>query len=184
MRELPSRDDAQALARRLLISLESRWDHTCAVAARASLLSKAVSAVDQDLLVVAAWCHDLGYAPTVAATGFHALDGAQFLSVQGYPARLCGLVANHSAATFEAEERDLIQQLAQWPNEQDAVADALWTADMTTGPNGESVDYETRFDEILRRYDVDSAVARAMTRARPTIQSAIRRTEHRLATTS
>jgi len=45
-----------------------------------------------------------------------------------------------SRATFEAEERGLADELAAWPREESAVADALWMADMTTGPRGEAVD--------------------------------------------
>ena len=60
------------------------------------------------------------------------------------------------------------------------MADALWTADMTTGPRGEAVDYPDRLAEILSRYEPDSAVSRAMTQARPLIEAAINRTEDRL----
>ena len=94
--------------------------------------------------MVAAYWHDLGYAPELVVTGFHPLDGTRFLAREGYPARLCALVAHHSAATFEAEERCLVDELAAWPREESAVADALWTADMTTGPRGEAVDYPDR----------------------------------------
>jgi hypothetical protein len=60
------------------------------------------------------------------------------------------------------------------------VADALWMADMTTGPQGESIDYPRRLAEILDRYNADSIVGRAMSRARPTIEAAIERTQRRL----
>jgi hypothetical protein len=75
----------------------------------------------------------------------------------------------------------LLAELNEWPREETAVSDALWTADMTTGPRGERVDYPTRLAEILERYDADSPVARAMRRARPMIEAAISRTEARLA---
>ncbi|HTF50233.1 MAG TPA: hypothetical protein VK735_22575 [Pseudonocardia sp.] len=89
------------------------------------------------MLVVAAWWHDLGYAPALHVTGLHQLDGARYLAGQGYPQRLCALVAHHSAATFEAEERGLLAELNEWPREESPLADALWAADMTTGPAGE-----------------------------------------------
>jgi hypothetical protein len=46
------------------------------------------------------------------------------------------IVAHHSAATFEAEERGMGDGLDESPREESAVADALWTADMTIGPRG------------------------------------------------
>ena len=103
------------------------------VAARAEELA-AVPPADRELLVVAAWWHDLGYAPDVVQTGFHPIDGARYLAAKNHPPPLCGLVAHHSAAEFEAAERDLEAELAEWPREEGPAPDALWTAHMTTGP--------------------------------------------------
>lgn len=181
VKELPSRSAASAMAGGLLAPLGNRWLHSQGVAARAEQLAAAVPEPDQDMLVVAAWFHDLGYAPDLALLNFHQLDGARFLAAEGFPTRLCALVAHHSAATFEADERGLLDQLAAWPLEDGPVADALWMADMTTSPTGELVDYPDRLAEILSRYASDSVVARAMSNARPTIEGAIRRTEQRIA---
>jgi len=170
------------LAKVSLAPLSDRWRHTQAVALRAEELLGAVPATERELLITAAWWHDLGYAPELVDTGFHPLDGARFLASKGYPDRLCALVAHHSAATFEAEERGLADELGAWPREESAVADALWMADMTTGPHGETVDYPDRLAEILGRYAPDSVVGRAMSRSRPTIEGAIVRTERRLPT--
>ena len=63
MDELPSRAEAMSLARELLAALGSRLQHTEAVAARAEELALAAPTPDRHLLVVAAWWHDLGYAP-------------------------------------------------------------------------------------------------------------------------
>jgi hypothetical protein len=151
------------------------------VAAQAEVLSLTVTEDEREMLIVAAWWHDLGYAPELRATGMHQLDGARHLANSGYSNRLCALVAHHSAATFEAEERGLLGELQLWPREESPLADALWTADMTTGPTGKRVDYLHRFEEILSRYPTESVVARAMTRARPAIEAAISRTRARLA---
>lgn len=172
---------AAALARELLAPLGDRYRHTVNVAARAEELACAVPSEDRELLVVAAWWHDLGYAPDLVQTGFHPIDGARYLASKGHSPRLCGLVAHHSAATFEAAERDLEADLAGWPREEGPVPDALWTADMTTGPRGERVDYTERLSEILARYDKESIVGRAMSRAEPSVQAAIDRTHGRLA---
>ncbi|MDD7919680.1 HD domain-containing protein [Actinomycetospora callitridis] len=171
---------AAGLARDLLAPLGSRYRHTVSVAARAEELTAAVPAVDQELLVVAAWFHDLGYAPELVQTGFHPIDGARYLAARGHSPRLCALVAHHSAATFEAAERGLEAELADWQREEGPVPDALWTADMTTGPEGERFDYAERLSEILARYDQDSIVGRSMSRAQPSIQAAIDRTSRRL----
>lgn len=181
VKELPSRSAAEAMAGGLLAPLGNRWLHSQAVAARAEQLAAAVPEEDRDLLVVAAWFHDLGYAPELALLRFHQLDGARFLAAEGFPPRLCALVAHHSAATFEAAERGLLDELVTWPQEAGPVADALWMADMTTGPTGELVDYPDRLAEILSRYAPDSIVSRAMSSARPTIEGAISRTEQRIA---
>lgn len=96
---VPSRSAAVALAEEMLSQLPDRWLHTQAVAARADELAGAVPEADRELLRVAAWWHDLGYAPRLTETGFHRLDGARFLEREGYSPRLCALIAHHSAAS-------------------------------------------------------------------------------------
>ena len=62
----------------------------------------------QILLEAAAWLHDIGYAPGLAVTGLHALNGARYLrDAQHADAMLYRLVAHHSCATIEAGERGL-----------------------------------------------------------------------------
>ena len=86
VRGMPSVEAAEELARRLLEPLGSRWAHTQAVAARADGLTPAVLPMDdRPLLVVAAWWHDLGYAPALQATGCHQIDGARYLAQRGLP---------------------------------------------------------------------------------------------------
>jgi putative nucleotidyltransferase with HDIG domain len=178
----PSVAEAQTLARELLEPLGNRWAHVQAVAVRAEELGPAVETEDsRQLLVVAAWLHDIGYSPDLRRSGCHQIDGARYLTSHGFPARLCALVAHHSAATFEARERRLLSELNAWPREEGPVADALWMADMTTGPRGERVNYPERLSEILERYESNSIVYRAMRDAEPEIQQAISRTEQRLA---
>lgn len=180
MRTIPSHTSAERLARSLLAPLGDRWRHTQGVAAEATRLTPAVPEEDRRLLVVAGWCHDIGYAPETAETGFHALDGARYLAANGYPERLCALVAHHSAALAEAEECGLVAELAEWPREETPLADALWTADMTTGPARQRLTYQERLAEILDRYDEESVVARAMALTRGQIEGAIARTRARL----
>jgi hypothetical protein len=77
VREMPSVADAEELAKDLLTPLLDRWAHVQAVAARADGLTPAIDHEnDRQLLVVAAWLHDIGYSPTLRDTGCHQIDGA------------------------------------------------------------------------------------------------------------
>src|SRR5689334_16254458 len=119
----------------LAAPLPRRWRHVQAVAAKAARIASIVSEPERPTLVAAAWLHDVGYAPSIAVTEFHALDGARWLRDHGWDDRLASLVANHSCATFEADERGFGAELrAEFPAETSALADALWYSDMTTGP--------------------------------------------------
>ena len=104
---------AEPLARALLReSLPRRWAHVHGVAARARGLAPVLGA-DADLLEAAAWPHDIGYAPGLATTGLHALDGARYLrDAQHADAMLGRLVAHHSCAIIEAGERGLADVLS------------------------------------------------------------------------
>ena len=100
------------LARALLQEpLPRRWAHVQGVATRARSLAPVLGA-DADLLEAAAWLHDIGYAPALAVTGLHALDGARYLrDARHADAMLCRLVAHHSYAIIEAGERGLADVL-------------------------------------------------------------------------
>ncbi|MEV0121638.1 HDIG domain-containing metalloprotein [Streptomyces sp. NPDC050703] len=172
---------AAELAESLLPPLGNRWLHTQAVAARAQEVSTAVPHPDRGLLVAAAWLHDIGYAPQLRDTGFHPLDGARHLEALGAPVRLVRLVAHHSGAVYEAEQRGLSAQLAVYDREDSPVLDALIYADMTTGPAGQSFDFDTRIDEILVRYEPGSEVHNAISKARPYLKDAVERTRIRVA---
>ena len=141
------------------------------------------STEEADLLAAAGLGHDIGYAPDLAVTGLHALDGARYLREVGAPERLCALVAHHSAAYVEAELRGLADELADWADERTPVRDALWWADMTTSPDGEVVTFEERWAEIQQRYEPDDVVPRSIRTARPELVGAIQRTEARLRAT-
>jgi hypothetical protein len=129
--------------------------------------------------VAEAFVHDVGYAPSLNQLGFHPVDGARFLRDHGQE-RLACLVAHHSGARFEAEERGLVDELAAFPVEEGPVMDALTFADMTTGPAGQAMSLDQRVDEILRRYPAEDPVRLAIVRARPLLQAAVERTRSRL----
>ncbi|MFE7548142.1 HD domain-containing protein [Streptomyces gardneri] len=164
-------------------ALPRRWAHTQGVAARAVEVGRVLGKYGE-LLIAAATLHDVGYAPRLAATGFHPLDGARFLRDEhGADERLVRLVANHSFALLEAEERGLRETLeAEFPLlEEPLLVDALVYCDMTTTPDGGRTSAEKRVTEILGRYGDDSVVGRFIRRAAPEIFAAVGRVEKALA---
>ena len=135
------------LARELLQeSLPRRWAHVQGVAARARGLAHVLGA-DADLLKAAAWLHDIGYAPSLATTGFHPLDGARYLR--------------------DAQHADVL--VGEFEPPPDALASALTYCDMTTSPDGEPVPAERRLAEIHYRYGPRHLVSRSIQRATPMI---------------
>jgi HD domain len=175
--ELPAWAEQQAAA--LLGDLGDRWKHVQGVVVQARRVSPVLAPEDRPYLVAAAWLHDIGYAPRLSRLGFHSVDGARYVRRQGQE-RLASLVAHHSGAWFEAEERGLVAALAEFEPENGPVLDALTYADMTTGPAGQRVPFEERIAEILDRYPPDDPVHRANRRSRPVLQEAVDRTLTRL----
>ncbi|MCZ7425882.1 HD domain-containing protein [Micromonospora sp. WMMA1949] len=162
-------------------ALPRRWTHVQGVAAKAHSLARLVGE-DRHLLVAAAFLHDIGYSPEIRETGFHALDGARWLRRNGFEPRLAGLVAYHSCATYEAAERGLIDALSsEFSREESATSDALWFADMTTGPDGQDLTPQQRLAEIRERYGPEDLVTRFWAKAEAPLLEAIQRTEKRLA---
>lgn len=164
---------ARNLARSLLEpELPTRWAHTQGVARAAESIAHIVGR-DADLLISAAWLHDIGYCLELARAGFHPLDGARFLSDIRQDQKLCRLVANHSCAVIEAEKRGLAEDLiGEYPPVKGLISDALTYCDMTTSPQGEPVDVQVRLSEILSRYGEGSIVAESIEQARPEIERA------------
>jgi len=144
--------DARDLARTLLGDLPERWSHTIGVARRAAELTATLDDDDPDVLVAAAWLHDIGYSDQLEDTGFHPLDGARHLDRLGWPGRISALVAHHSDADSVAAACNLHEQLSVYPREQSALADALTYADQTVGPGGRRMAIGERLADMLRRH--------------------------------
>jgi hypothetical protein len=176
--DLPPWAEQQAAA--LLGDLGDRWTHVQAVVAQAHRISTVLTSEDRPYLIAAAWLHDIGYAPPLNMLGFHPVDGARYVRQQGHE-RLALLVAHHSGARFEAEERGLVDAMAEFTPEDGPLLDALTYADMTTGPAGQRMLLEERMAEILDRYPPDDPVHRAIRRSRPLLRKACDRTGERLA---
>ena len=160
--------------------LEKRWLHVQGVVARTQgVISLFNNEEDQAYLIAAAYVHDIGYAPTIKKTGFHPLDGALYLKSLNQE-RLASLVAYHSGAIFEAQQRGLEEELAQFPEEHSLVADALTYCDMTTGPTGQLLTFQERIDDILSRYDETSIVARSIQNAQPALAAMVERVQQEI----
>lgn len=124
---------------------------------------------------MAAWLHDLGYAPDVRRTGFHALDGAEFLARYGAPTELVALVAHHTGARFEAGERGLAAYWSLLPEPVSEQLDVLTLVDLVISPSGEITTPAERVAEVLRRYAVVDPVHRAVTRSQSELVAAAAR---------
>lgn len=165
-------------ARRLIEPLGRRWQHLSSVGRSAEILGPELG-LDVELLAAACWLHDIGYAPELVDTGMHAIDGARHLRRTGWDERIVSMVAHHSCAVLEAEERGLSADLAEFARPPRDYADAVCFCDMTTGPDGETVDAHDRLEEIEVRYGPEHLVTRFIRRARPEILSAVSRVEDR-----
>ncbi len=172
---------AEKTARNMLEEpLPRRWAHTKGVATAARTLY-GILGDHADLLLAAAWLHDIGYSPAIASTGFHPLDGARHLrDAVRADELLCRLVAHHSGAMNEAAARGLAAELAsEFAPPPADLADALTYCDMTTGPDGQHLSVDARLAEILGRYGPEHLVSCSITLAAPQLTSAVARIARR-----
>jgi len=169
---------AHRLAHSLLaLPLPLRWAHSQGVARRAVSIAPLLG--DRaDVLVQAAVLHDIGYAPAIARSGFHPLDGARYLAGRSdIDHRVVLLVAHHSFALAEAELRGLGQDLAQEFAQLDdpLLTQALVFCDLTTTPDGRVTTPRERICEILERYGPASIVGTFIRSVEPLIHDAVAR---------
>lgn len=166
-------------------SLPRRWTHCQGVAAQARTLAPILGS-NADLLEAAAWLHDIGYAPGLAQTGFHPLDGAYYLrDIEHADPMLCRLVAHHSGALVEAEERGLASRLSrEFEPPPSDLAGALTYCDMTTSPSGQRLPVEQRLAEIQTRYGAGHVVTRSISIAAPQLSATVARVAGALASRS
>ncbi len=177
---------AQTLARELIGTIHPRWEHLSTVGRRAENLATTRDIPEH--VVAAAWVHDIGYAPQLAAPGtrFHPVDGAEHLAQTGAPRPVVALVAWHTGALHEARTRGLQAHLERLPRPEQQDLDILTLLDLTTGPTGDLVREHDRIAEILTRYEPGHPVHTAVTASTPELlaSAARARTILDLATTT
>lgn len=172
---------AGELAEHHLADAPRRLAHVRAVAGLAQWLADELQ-LSAPVLVSAAWLHDVGYAAAISRTGFHPLDGARYLRAAGSDKRVVNLVAHHSLALVEAEERGADRELlTEFPLDPSLPHDALCYCDMTTGPDGQRMTVHERLAEIRVRYGPGDVVTRFIDRAEPQIVASVERVEAQLA---
>jgi hypothetical protein len=174
-------DVARRLAAEHLSMRGPRWAHVQAVGALAERLVE-VRLVDE-VVGVAAWLHDIGYAPPLRVSGFHSLDGAWYLRDIGAPDPVVALVARHTGAEFEAEERGLSGDLRKLPATDPDDLDVLTLVDLVVGPDGHLTTPEKRIREIASRYATEDPVYRAVSNSSPELLAAAARARARLGLT-
>ncbi len=174
-------EEAKRIAARLLADeLPRRWAHTQGVAARVRRLAS-ILGEQAELVEVAGFLHDIGYSSEVRSTGFHPLDGARYLrDVLGADVVVCGLVAHHTGAMVEAEERGIDGLAAEFAPPRQDLLEALTYCDLTADVNGCHVDVEERLNEILSRYPREHVVHRSVVRSEPFLRTAAGNVERRL----
>ncbi|KKB98258.1 MULTISPECIES: HD domain-containing protein [Mycobacteriaceae] len=154
-----------------------RLAHVRGVATTAERLTRRFNAQTADCLVAAAWLHDIGYAPSVRQSGFHPLDGAEFVRSAGFGEMVASLVAFHTGARVEASERGL-SGLSEFGEPPSDVLDALNYCDLTTGPDGSPISPQDRLGDVLARYGPEDPVHRAVGAGREDLLAAVRRVRH------
>lgn len=176
--------EARRLAENFLgEALPRRWTHSQGVARQAASIGRVLGTF-ADLVVDAAWLHDIGYSPALARTGFHPLDGARYLrNSTDIAPPVVALVAHHSGSVVEARNRGLEGELlGEFPlaSVDELALAGLTYSDITTGPDGQPMSPEERLAEILRRYSPDDVVHRSVEESSPLIIAQCRRIELRL----
>jgi hypothetical protein len=166
-------------SQRLLAGSGDRWLHVQGVVQRAREVAAILPDGEPQVLLAAAWLHDIGYSPQLHRAGAHQLDGARYLRAAAQE-RLACLVAHHSEARFELAVRGMASELATFEREESAVSDALTYCDLLTSPTGEPMSLQERVAEVEARYG-EGRVVQALRRARPALEAAIGRVTERLA---
>lgn len=102
--------------------MPERWESCRVAAVEAERIAPSLGA-DGELLIAAAYLHDVGSAPDLAVTGCSPLDGARYLLTSSGPARLAHLVAHQP---WELRDSTLIAAIDEFDDEMSPLRDAFW----------------------------------------------------------
>ncbi len=172
---------ARSLAHLHLAPLGDLWLHVQATARHAEEIATVAGPLDRELLICAAWLHDIGYAAPAQQAAFHPVDGALMLRELGWPERLAALVAHHSEAQMMAAACGKAHLLEGFTRENGAVADALVYADLAAGHDGRRPSLRARLDDLELIHAGDGpAMIKARAARREPLIAAVHRTERRL----
>lgn len=142
---------AQALARTLLRHDPRRLNHSAGAARAAAYAALSLRTVSADVVIAAAWLHDIGYAPDLVETGFHPVDGAAFLRDDGWDDQIVRLVAHHSFSRVTAAFYGADTALSRFAPVDGLICDVLTFADSVAGADGTGATMGERIDEIRQR---------------------------------
>jgi len=141
--------EAQSLARHLLGHDPRRLRHVAGTARAAGFVAAHVTEVHEDVILAAAWLHDIGHAGHLVRSGFHPLDGALYLREAGWDEDVVGLVAHHSHSRVVADHLGIGSELALFEAVDSLDADTLTFADVIAGSNGQGVSASKGLAQIL-----------------------------------
>jgi len=175
--------DAHMLAKSLLADDPRRLAHVRGAALIAGMASGALRVDQPETVVAAALLHDIGYAPAVARTGFHPLDGALFLAREGWPESVVLLVGHHSHAVLLAPYYRVHNAMALLDRVPGQAEDIITFSDLRAGANGMGAAPRDRIDDMRRRHadrlfipaDIREARFRMMLTAAARINAAVHR---------
>lgn len=125
-------------------------------------------------LVAAALYHDLGYAPDLAVTGYHPIDGAMLARADGLDAEIVDAVLHHSGAWLLAQ-RTRPELAAEHYGPACRMMDtplsrALTFCDNRSGPRGERFTLAQRVAEIRVRHARNTALMAALDVTLPALE--------------
>lgn len=173
-------DQASSQAQTHLEGVPVRWLHVQGVAASMAAIAPLIEPNHADELIAAAWMHDIGYAPDLAETGFHPVDGARYAARSGMPELVVSLIAFHTGAEFEAQQRGMAEALDAFTRPPLDMLDILTFADMTTSRTGRPIGANDRLAEILTRYGSADPVHAAISDSAPLLLAAVARVQDRI----
>lgn len=159
---------ARSLAASFLRDQPGRYRHVEGAARAAAQVVTHLSnlEVSRGRLIAAAWLHDIGYASEVRASGFHPLDGAEFLREGGWDGEVTRLVAHHSHARLLAPYYGVEAHLSRFAPIHGLAADVVTFADVVSGVSGTGVTVADRIAELRARTSADASIPEEVREAR------------------